>query len=266
MQALTVFVFFMNAGLFYLLQTIGRQIWQLFLLSLPLSMVKVSNNVIYPAAVVMAILLLAFCLYRNRISLCAFVVLHSLLLALTISVMVLATQACRACYTVTLPSQPSITAHRGCPSEELLENSIESFQKASQFNSVITLESDVQISSDGVLFLLHDDYFARTTSIRETCPHINLFTDASTLSYHTSDCPINSLHLKGGPNQAVPTFDSLLTVAKESGRNVIFDLRTPYQGHPFEDQMVNLTLSSIKRSGIDLEKVHTGGIRHTCIQ
>ncbi len=56
-----------------------------------------------------------------------------------------------------------ISAHRGGPAPNLPENALETLQ-ATMANMPATMEIDVAQSSDGVLFLMHDDTLDRTTN------------------------------------------------------------------------------------------------------
>ncbi len=57
-----------------------------------------------------------------------------------------------------------IGAHRAGPAPGLPENALETMAATLARNSDALLEIDVQVSADGVLFLLHDDRLDRTTS------------------------------------------------------------------------------------------------------
>ena len=56
-----------------------------------------------------------------------------------------------------------VSAHRGGPGEGLPENAVETFAATLQAAPAL-IEADVATSSDGVLFLLHDDDLGRTTT------------------------------------------------------------------------------------------------------
>lgn len=57
-----------------------------------------------------------------------------------------------------------IGAHRAGPAPGLPENALETMAATLARNAHALLEIDVQVSADGVLFLLHDDMLDRTTS------------------------------------------------------------------------------------------------------
>ena len=250
--------------LFYLLQTTGYKIWQFFLRAAPLVAVKLANTSIYAVAILALSFLLGSLYWRmlsgkrqsNHRQLFFTFMLHIFLVTLTISVQGLTTVACKACLSATLPIKPLLTAHRGCPTQHP-DNSIEAFKTSSRIDAVTTLESDVRVSIDKELFLLHDPFLVRTTSIRETCPAHDPYTVATKFSYTSGDCPLQSLHLKGATSggAGIPTFDDLLKVAKDTQRNVIFDLQVPHEGHECTNSYIDLTLQAILKSEIDLKKV-----------
>ncbi len=106
-------------------------------------------------------------------------------------------QGCRPCFSIdadytSLSPRPRLVSHRGCGGDNP-ENTITAFQRAVTEPRVHGLETDVQISSDGVAFLLHDRVLARTTDVREKCPSIDPWVNASTLAYWTGDCPLEKL-------------------------------------------------------------------------
>jgi|GEM_PF-1328076 len=61
-----------------------------------------------------------------------------------------------------LSQRPLIVAHRGRPSPEVAENSLQQMQQVA--SRQIGVEMDLSPSSDGVLYLLHDDTLERTTN------------------------------------------------------------------------------------------------------
>lgn len=162
--------------------------------------------------------------------------------------------ACQDCSHSTLPKKPLLTAHRGC-SMDAAENTLYSFELSAKIPSVVTLETDVRISKDGQLFLLHDNTLARTTAILTTCPHVNPHFNASSLYYNSGKCPLAELPIKTDPSLRIPTFDKFLDVAKKYNKNVIFDLDLPHTEHPYREKYLQETLNAITNSNIQLEKV-----------
>ena len=172
--------------------------------------------------------------------------------------------ACSSCHYSHLPPRPSLTAHRGC-SMNFPENSLTAFEQASLIPSVRTLETDVQVSADGELFLLHDPHLSRTANIHTACPHLNPLHTASLLSYHTGPCPIATVPIKQDSYQRVPLFREYLEVAVANNKNVLFDLYRPISGHAYQQQYVAMTIDALVESKLDLSKVwiHTYRCLHS---
>lgn len=106
-------------------------------------------------------------------------------------------QGCKPCFSInthytSLSPRPRLISHRGC-GEDSPENTLTAFQRAVMEPRVHGLETDVQISSDGTAFLLHDQVLARTTDVRGKCPSLDPWVNASTLAYWTGDCPLEKL-------------------------------------------------------------------------
>ena len=67
-----------------------------------------------------------------------------------------------------LPAKPNIVGHR-CSSSLGPENTLETAQTALSFG-IVGIEVDIQISIDGIPFLLHDDTLERTTNVESLFP------------------------------------------------------------------------------------------------
>ena len=68
----------------------------------------------------------------------------------------------------TLPDKPLLIAHRGAAALAP-ENTLAAAQLAADLG-VFGQETDVQMSADGMLFLMHDDTLARTTNVEAVFP------------------------------------------------------------------------------------------------
>ena len=169
------------------------------------------------------------------------------------------------------PPKPVLLAHRGC-GFDFPENTMAAFQLASAIPGMEGLETDVWVSQDGVLFLLHDPFLVRTTDVRERCPHMKPRKNASLLYYDNGSCPISSLNAglkfvhRVGPglsqkerelfsSQKIPTFRNFLEMAARRKTTILFDLSEPPPSHPYHHSYVNLTLNEIKAAGMPLDKV-----------
>ncbi|MEM6782103.1 MAG: glycerophosphodiester phosphodiesterase family protein, partial [Bacteroidota bacterium] len=60
-------------------------------------------------------------------------------------------------------ARPLVSAHRGSPAPGYPENSLETFDRALAYAPAL-MESDIRMTADGVLVLLHDETLDRTTT------------------------------------------------------------------------------------------------------
>lgn len=172
------------------------------------------------------------------------------------------------------PPKPALIAHRGC-GFNAPENSIAGFELAVTLPGLEGLETDIQLSLDGVAFLMHDPFLVRTTDVRSQCHTIKPRQNASLFNFNNGTCPLHALNI--GKNfvksntdiitqdtqelfssQLIPTFRQFLEVAKNAGKSVLFDLSEPPVGHPHHKTYLNLTLKDIHDSGIPHNKVKGG--------
>ncbi len=114
-----------------------------------------------------------------------------------------------------------VIAHRGGPTRDYPENAIESFQRSYDAGA-LGMEIDIAESSDGVLFLMHDDDLDRTTSgtgdVSETS-----WADIETLRLETYSTETDF---------RPPTLDAALAWAVETNALVELDKKrsTSYDG------------------------------------
>ena len=277
MQTVNLIVTMYNMVFFHYIISSGYIVWHLFLLSLPLLTVRFFyHNSVVIFLIVGVWSLFSWCKFkhipRNRCS-------GKLVYSLVVMLLFVSATVCLiriGCYSCdghgSLPGKPGLTAHRGCPLSSTPENSVVAFRKAADIQGVVTLESDVQLSQDGVLFLLHDTTLFRTTTFTKVCPKLSPYTVASSLSYYKGPCPLANLSLVsseasaskspgGSASIAIPTLKDLLEIAKKSEKNVIFDLTHPK--NRFSSRYVNYALQAVMKSGISLNKVII--IACTCI-
>lgn len=115
-------------------------------------------------------------------------------------------------------------AHRGasgyCP-----ENTMASFRKAVELGCD-GVETDVQMTSDGVMVLIHDEMVDRTT-------------DGKGLVKSFSYKALRSLN--AGDNEAIPTAEELLIFAKENNIRINFELKTGIVIYPgIEEKLIDM--------------------------
>uniref|UniRef100_A0A8C3YAX1 GP-PDE domain-containing protein n=1 Tax=Catagonus wagneri TaxID=51154 RepID=A0A8C3YAX1_9CETA len=166
-----------------------------------------------------------------------------------------------------LGPKPSFFGHRGAP---MLgpENTMMSFEKAVE-HGAFGLESDVQISTDRVPFLMHDYDLRRTTNIREVLPNASLkhcgffgWYFLSTLNagkwfshswvkpfYHMK--PLSDADRETASKQKIPKLMELLKLAQREKKLVIFDLNVPPQKHPARSSYIQIVVSEILDSQIE---------------
>ena len=165
--------------------------------------------------------------------------------------------------------KPRLIGHRGAPSLAP-ENTIMSFQKAIGC-SVLVIESDVRISLDGVPFLMHDDTLLRTTDVSTLYPSRKnhraesfLWAEIQKLSagkwFLDTNPTLSSQYLSSSDktessNQAVPSLDEYVTIAKLHNKSILFDLVRPPEGHPHRHNWVNITVGAILNTNISQEQV-----------
>ncbi len=100
---------------------------------------------------------------------------------------------CLPCDTkVEVPGKPVFVAHRGCD-VSFPENTIAAFRESAKIPGIVALESDIQISFDGVLFILHDPHLVRTTDAEIRCPTVDPLANATWLNFSTGHCPLQEL-------------------------------------------------------------------------
>ena len=100
--------------------------------------------------------------------------------------------ACDSTPNQEIPKKPYLIAHRGC-SFLFPENTLAAFREAVKLPNVEGIETDVQISLDGVPFLLHDPHLIRTTDARSRCPTINPHNNATWLNFSSGSCPLQEI-------------------------------------------------------------------------
>ena len=252
--------------------TAGGKVLTLFILALPLCLTRLLFYTWLPLLLLLLILFMCLLIVKmfRRPSFSLTIAPSTLLLVVVSHVLMVGvvwwcvSRACSACHNPHLPFRPSLTAHRGC-SMDFPENSLSAFNQASLISSVRTLETDVQVSADGELFLLHDPHLSRTASIRTACTHLDPLHAASQLSYYTGSCPLATVPLKQDSHQRLPLFREYLEVAVANNMNVLFDLYRPVSGHNREHQHVAMTIDALLESKLDLSKVwiHTYRCQHS---
>jgi glycerophosphoryl diester phosphodiesterase len=149
-----------------------------------------------------------------------------------------------------LPEKPRVIAHRGAATLAP-ENTLASMQKAAGLG-VYGLETDISISADGVLFLMHDSTLLRTTDAAQVFPGRKddpgeTFTGDELSRLDAGSWFGGSAAFSGEP---IPTLAAVLQVVRENDLYFIYDLRIPSAAHPYAGQALDLCLEEIKAAGV----------------
>jgi glycerophosphoinositol inositolphosphodiesterase len=163
-----------------------------------------------------------------------------------------------------LDEKPLIIAHRGA-SMLAPENTLAAAGLAVQIG-VAGLETDIQVSQDGKLFLMHDDTFARTTNIATVFPGrqdepvgdftIDEVQQLNAGSWFVSQDPFGTIRqglvtaqqVQEYQQQTVPQLSSWLNIIAHNHLVLIFDLEQPPADSPFFRDMFQLTLNQLIQS------------------
>jgi glycerophosphoryl diester phosphodiesterase len=169
-------------------------------------------------------------------------------------------------YRGALPAKPLLIAHRGA-SQLAPENTLAAMERAAGLG-VYGVETDIAISRDGTLFLMHDSTLERTTNIQKVFPgrvkeRADGFTWVELLQLNAGEWFItqdpfhtvasgrvsadNAILYKSEP---IPTLADMLKIVKEADLHLIYDLRIPGAEHPFADRTLALCLQEIETAGI----------------
>lgn len=155
-----------------------------------------------------------------------------------------------AVYRGALPEKPLLMAHRGA-SMLAPENTLASMQAAADLG-VYGVETDLTVSYDGMLFLMHDSALARTTNVaaifpgREKDP-ADSFTWAELSQLDASQWFVGQVLYMGEP---IPTLGEVLQIVRDNNLDFIYDLRIPADDHPYAEQALDLCLSEIQVAGV----------------
>jgi glycerophosphoryl diester phosphodiesterase len=170
-------------------------------------------------------------------------------------------------YPGALPPKPLIVAHRGA-SMLAPENTLAAAEKAADLGA-FGAETDIHVSQDGVLVLMHDDTLNRTTDVTKIFPgrqaeRIESFSIAELKQLNAGRWFVEKDPFKVIANgtvssgdqsvyrsQAVPTLADALNVVRDHKLNFIFDLEQPPAGNPYSRQFFDMAFKQIHAAGID---------------
>ncbi len=171
-----------------------------------------------------------------------------------------------------LPSKPDLIAHRGA-SSLAPENTIEAGITALDYDTVVGWEVDIQISFDGVPFLMHDDTLLRTTNISDHFPNrkndkaetfnISELRELDAGSWFVDKDPFSTIS-EGIVSKStaesfrgikIPTFEEVLNFTRDNNFYLDFDPYRPDSSHPFYDDFYEILLNMTIESGVNLGKI-----------
>ncbi len=135
-------------------------------------------------------------------------------------------------YRGALPGKPFLIAHRGAASLAP-ENTLPAMQAAADLG-VHGLETDITVSTDGILFLMHDGSLDRTTDVAQVFPGREDEPADSFTWDELSRLDAGSwFHGKTEiPTEPIPTLEALLHIVRENNLYFIYDLRIPAPAIP----------------------------------
>ena len=166
-----------------------------------------------------------------------------------------------------MPSKPALIAHQGA-SMLAPENTLAAAELAANYQA-LGFETELQISLDGVPFLMHDVTLKRTTNIAEVFPdRINDLSSMFTLEdlkqlnaglwfiqkdpFGTIDAGFvsqNQLSIIQG--QSIPTLPETLALMDRTGLVILFDIRYPPEDHPYYDEFFDIVLTQAQESRLN---------------
>ena len=140
--------------------------------------------------------------------------------------------------------QLKIWAHRGC-SMAYPENTLLSFKKAAEIKGLTGIELDTQLTSDGEIVVIHDEYVDRTTDgngrvcdfTLEELRELHITGSGQTERYMLSDDDRAFMGMKSGEILHIPTLREVLETVKpyceRDGLRINIELKNsviPYEG------------------------------------
>jgi glycerophosphoryl diester phosphodiesterase len=290
-QIIYITVILHNILMFVYMVVAGQKIIRFFIVTLPIQLVYQLHNVWWLLLLAPTVLVVTcyvvpcktsrlkptcehvspapFCCLSVKSSAVGLIVVLALHLTIPAAIAWMVRVGCLPCEGK-LPKKPGLIAHRGC-GFVYPENTIMSFVKSTQIPGMIGLETDVQISYDGVPFLLHDPHTVRTTDVQTKCPDVDPLGNATWLHFSSGTCPLEKLNVgswfsrergdrdselaREFSQELIPRLQQYLHVAKEHGMTIIFDVTEPNIAHPLHDHYLNISLNAVLSSGIHPSKV-----------
>lgn len=168
-----------------------------------------------------------------------------------------------------LPPRPKMLAHRGA-SSLAPENTVIAFEIAAQYGA-FGIETDVRISLDGELFLMHDRTLHRTTNVAEVFPDLVSQYSSNFNTSQLDQLSAGEWFVKSDPtgsvrglseeqksiyrNQKIPSFIKTLELCIKLNLTVMFDIFLPQTSHPYYNSTYPTLVDIVSMSGINKSKV-----------
>ncbi len=153
-------------------------------------------------------------------------------------------------YRSAMPEKPLLIAHRGTTDLEM-ENTLGSMMGVRIFD-IYGIETDITISSDGMLFLMHDATLERTTNVETIFPgreneSAGSFTWDELSQLEVIPADYGDLRF---PDNSIPTLAETVQFIRDNNLHFIYDLRIPTADQPYADVALTQTLEEIRNAGI----------------
>ena len=126
-----------------------------------------------------------------------------------------------------LPTKPQLIAHRGGPAYAP-ENTLAAFRNAIAIG-VDWLEMDIQMTRDGALVVMHDETVDRTTDGTGRVADLTL-------------AEIRALD--AGNGEQVPTFEEVVTLAREADVGILVEIKSSHLFPGIEDKIVRIVVEA----------------------
>jgi glycerophosphoinositol inositolphosphodiesterase len=171
-----------------------------------------------------------------------------------------------------LPPKPRLIAHRGA-SYLAPENTLKAGEAALFYDDVVGWEVDIQISYDGIPFLMHDSTLRRTTNVSEQFPSrkndlacsftISELKELDAGSWFVEKDPygtickgiVSASSAENFKGEQIPTFEEVLNFTRDHNLLLDFDPYPPPLSHPYYDDFYEILINQTIDSGIDLTRL-----------
>jgi glycerophosphoryl diester phosphodiesterase len=169
-------------------------------------------------------------------------------------------------YRPPLPEKPLLIAHRGA-SMLAPENTLTAAEMAAS-RGAYGFETDLSVSRDGTLFLMHDATLARTTDVADVFPEranepasnfsLAELRQLSAGRWFVEQDPFGAIsaglvsasQAESYRAEPIPTLAEVLAVVRAHHLTFIYDLREPPEDHPYSGQALMLCLEELAEAGV----------------